>query len=337
MIMRPVRTILTAAAVLPLFACGSSGTGAGASRETQADCAPNEAMMKALAPTCEGCHLQGNAPFFASLGAFQDTLVYNEKYVVPGKPDESYLVKLLEGEGQGTFKQMPISGESFAKLAEGGNTKVSMAEVRQWIKNLSAQVKNDKPDPKAITVARQSALQIRATLYAQLGLSHDDFFFAAQTHGTPALASKGEGRYPIYGADEAPSAYETPQKFRYASLGGSSALEQRQADTTITASFAQALTPISQAWCRLGIAKAENKTLLFPEVDPKAKSTDAADAIKKNIGYLHLHFLGEPAAAADIDNVFQNVFVPLEAENDPTTAWTGVCAYFVRHPRWVLY
>jgi hypothetical protein len=87
----------------------------------------------------------------------------------------------------------------------------------------------------------------------------------------------------------------------------------------------------------MGIAKSGSKALLFPEVDPKAKSADAADAIKKNIGYMHLHFLGEPAVDADVNEVFQDVFVPLETASDPTTAWTGVCAYFIRHPKWIFY
>ncbi|MFT3774970.1 MAG: hypothetical protein QM820_57210 [Minicystis sp.] len=337
--MRPVRTIFTAATVLALSACGSAKNSSGGSTGDVASssCAPNEAMMQRLAPTCQGCHMQGNAPFFASLSAFEDTLVYDPKYVVPGKPDQSYLVKLLEGKGQGTYKQMPLSGQTFAALAEGGNTQVSMEEVKQWITELSPRPKNDRPDLNAPTVQRQSAEQIRATLYAQLGLSHEDFFSPATTYGTPALTSKGEGNYPVYGADEAPSAYEPAQQFRHASLGGASSLQQRQRDPAITPSFLEALIPMSQAWCRKGIAKSENKTLLFPEVDPQAKSADAADAIKKNIGYLHLHFLGEPAAAGDVDEVFQNVFVPLETASDPTTAWTGVCAYFIRHPKWIYY
>jgi hypothetical protein len=333
--MRPVQMALTAAAALALAACGSAKTGSDSSADTA--CSANDAMMKRLAPTCEGCHQQGNAPFFASLSAFEDTLVYNEKYVVPGQPDQSYLIKLLEGKGQGTYKQMPLSGDSFAKLADGGNTQVSLAEVKQWIENLPPRVKNDKPDVDAPTVQRQSAEQIRASLYAQLGLSNDDFYTPASTYGTPALATKGEDRYPVYGADEAPSAYESAQTFRHASLGGASALAQRKRDGSVTPSFLEALIPMSQAWCRMGIAKSGSKDLLFPEVDPTAKSADAADAIKKNIGYLHLHFLGEPAASADVDEVFQNVFVPLESASDSTTAWTGVCAYFIRHPKWIFY
>lgn len=334
--MRPVQTTFAAALALALASCSSAKNGVG-DTSSNAACAPNEAMMKHLAPTCAGCHLSGNAPFFASLTAFEDTLVYNDKYVVPGKPDQSYLVQLMEGKGKGTYKQMPLSGDSFAKLAEGGTTEVSLDDVKQWITDLSPRPRNDKPDPAQPTVERQSAEQIRATLYAQLGLSNDDFFVAASTYGTPALSSKGESNYPVYGSDEAPTAYESAQTFRHASLGGSSSLAQRKRDATTTPSFLEALIPMSQAWCRMGIAKSGSLALLFPEVDPMAKSADAADAIKKNIGYLHLHFLGDPAAPADVDEVFQKVFVPLESASDPTTAWTGVCAYFIRHPRWIFY
>ena len=86
----------------------------------------------------------------------------------------------------------------------------------------------------------------------------------------------------------------------------------------------------------MAIAKPTN-TLLFPHVDKTAKSATAADDIRKNLGYLHLHFLGEPADPADLEDVFQNVFLPLEAESDSLTAWAGVCSYFIRHPKWSFY
>jgi hypothetical protein len=86
----------------------------------------------------------------------------------------------------------------------------------------------------------------------------------------------------------------------------------------------------------MAIAK-PTSTLLFPHVDKAAKSATAADDIRKNLGYLHLHFLGEAADPADIEDVFQNVFLPLEAESDSVTAWAGVCSYFIRHPKWIFY
>ena len=60
-------------------------------------CAPasrNDEIRLGLAPACEGCHLTGNKPFFASLTAFENGLVYDERYVKRGDPDNSLLVRL---------------------------------------------------------------------------------------------------------------------------------------------------------------------------------------------------------------------------------------------------
>ncbi len=333
--LRLFATTASAALLASLSACSGNG---GSDPGGPKGCSPNDAIMKGLAPSCAGCHTQGATPFFASLSAFESILVYNEKYVVPGHPEQSYLVRLLQGAGEGTYKQMPLSGDSFVKSEAAGNTAVTLAQIQTWITELTPRPKVTTPDPGAVTVQRQSAEQLRKTLYAQLGLNQDDFFHpvANVSYGTPAMDSRGEDNYPVHGADDLPASFAGEPMARHAGLGGSQSLEGRKQDLAASSPFAQALVAVSQRWCKISVAKAGNK-LLFPHVDPAAKSATAMDDIKKNLGYLHLHFLGEPAEPAEIDDVLQAVFLPLEAESDSPTAWAGVCSYFIRHPKWIFY
>lgn len=339
--------VLFAAGASALAACtgdiggdsASSGSGSGSSGAGGAACSPNDAIMKGLAPTCAGCHAQGTAPFFASLAAFEDMIAYEPKYVVPGKPDESRLVALLEGTATGgSYKQMPLTGDPFAKLAADGKTSLTMADVRAWITGLVARPKSDTPNPKAVTVQRLSDVQIVSALQAQLGLTQDDFFHPAApiTFGTLQRSSLGEDNYPVYSSDWAPGPFEGEPVDRDAALGAAQTLRTRKRDLAASPPFADAFIPIAQRWCRMAIDKPSNK-LLFPNVDPKAPSQAAAADIKKNIAFWHLHFLGEPSTQAAVDDVFKSVFAPLEAANDTETAWTGVCSYFVRHPKWIFY
>jgi len=304
------------------------------------DAAADEAMMKALAPTCSGCHTMGAKPFFASTKSFTDLLADNPAYVTPGHPEQSYLVDLLQGRGKGTYKQMPLAGESFAQLASEGKTQVSLQEVEDWIAARKPRPQDSNPDLSAATVQRLSAEQVRATLFAQLGLTLDDFFTYApnSTFGTATEVSISEDNYPVYGADEGPGCFsETsnvrPPVSRHASLGGAQTSQVKQRDLTPSPSFVLSLAAMSQAWCKMAIAKPTNP--LFPAVSPDASSATAADAIKKNIAYLSLHFLGDPATNAEVDDIFENVFVAVEAGSDPRTAWAGVCSYFIRHPKWI--
>jgi hypothetical protein len=56
----------------------------------------------------------------------------------------------------------------------------------------------------------------------------------------------------------------------------------------------------------------------------------------KNIGYLHLRLLGEPAAAADVKAYYEGVFLPAEPRG-AAVAWTEVCAALVRDPRYLTF
>src|SRR5688500_11042411 len=178
---------------------GGSPTLAPADDNACGPSAANKAVMDKLRGPCAGCHTSGTIPYFSSLANFETLLVYNEKYVVAGQPDKSYLLALLRGQGAPPLNQMPIGQASFAALAEQGKTEISMAELEEWITNLAGAAVVT-PDPAAPTVQRMSAEQIRDTLYKQLGLSNADFFNGSDgigSHGIPEHLSHGEGNYPV--------------------------------------------------------------------------------------------------------------------------------------------
>jgi hypothetical protein len=329
-------SFVTAGAVL---GCKVKGTGASGGSSPPSACVTNQAVMTALAPTCAGCHGQGARPFFASLSAFENQLVYDTTYVVPGHPEQSYLMSLLQGTATGTYTQMPLAGASFAKLSAEGETQITIEAVSNWITGLTAQPMSSAPNVMAVTTQRKSAEQIQASLWAQLGLSSTDFFVGPVNYeyGTPTLNAPAlDTYYPVWGADAPDWVMQTQPAARHAQLGGAQSLDGRARDPSPSPPFALALIGISQSWCKLAIAKSTNQ-ILFPMVAPSAPSAGNTPAIKANIGYLALHFLGDPASDADVDDVFNSVFLPIEAGMDAPTAWAGVCSYFIRHPKAIFF
>ena len=68
-----------------------------------------------------------------------------------------------------------------------------------------------------------------------------------------------------------------------------------------------------------------------------ASSTAGGTAnIRANISELYLRMLGEDAPAAEVDDLFDNVFKPYEGKG-AVVAWTAVCSALVRDPLWMLY
>ena len=72
--------------------------------------------------------------------SFQDLIVNNRELVVPGDPDDSELVHLLEGNGSGVFTQMPIQGDAFSMMSAAGETEITIEEIRQWVIDLPSGV-----------------------------------------------------------------------------------------------------------------------------------------------------------------------------------------------------
>jgi hypothetical protein len=95
----------------------------------------NEDVFNRLSPNCAACHTSGPKDFFKDIDTFEEKLVYNPFYVMPGDAENSELIRLLIGEGT-TFSQMPTYGEDFETLSGTGQTQITLEEVEAWINNL---------------------------------------------------------------------------------------------------------------------------------------------------------------------------------------------------------
>lgn len=292
----------------------------------------NEAVMQRLASTCQGCHRAGsNLPFFGSLNSFENLLVYNTRYVIPGNPDGSELIRLLSGNGTGTYRQMPINGPSFAALADQNQTNIKINELKLWVRALTLPTTRTSAPLTAGTVRRLSAEQVLTSLYDQLGLSDSDFFYG----GYAGIIS--EDRYPARSPDMIPAipgAYGA--YLRFDALGGPNWLDVRKRSLEFSPAFLQTIVQMSQAWCRIAIRKPGN-TAFFKEASPSDTSDQAPDAIKANIAYLYLRMLGEEASADEVRDLFSNVFVPFERDSGTEAAWVSVCSTLIRDPIWLSY
>lgn len=303
--------------------------------------ATTEQVRLALEPVCASCHLQGSKGFFQSAATFEDLLVYQPRYVVPGQPDQGELIALLEGRGSGVFRQMPTAGANYAAMAAQNPNLLPVAQIREWIANLPPRggMRDRRSNPSAITVRRISSEQIKATLYRDLGLSDDDFFYPGMNFGIPTYETRGEDNYPLHGQDEFPGAHSgeaSKSGVRHFALGGRSALASRKRDPAITPAFVQALVPLTQRWCRLSAAKGA-RSPLFTAVQPTDRVAADPAKTKRQVAAWHQLFLGEAAAPEEVDRLVQELLSPLEAESDATTAWVGLCSYFLRHPRFLFY
>jgi hypothetical protein len=322
---------LLAASTAAGFACSGAhdaGTGAGSTGDT---CAVNDddAIRLALQPSCQACHDQGsNLPIFASLDAFENLLVYDPSLVVPGKPEESKLIALLEGTATGTYTQMPLTGEPFAQLAGAGKTQIDVSAIKDWIAGLSP------PDPSRVaahpdspTTRRLRVVELVAALQRTLGYKEVGATDAAA--GQPAAlwvrdpdALGGIGSNNI-------NATRT-----WAVLGGGTSLGRVKDDPTLSPSALRTVTEMSLEWCTDAVARGDQA--LFRDAAPTDTSMAAPDKIRANIATLHLRLLGEPAAKADVDAYYEGVFLPAEPRG-AAVAWTEVCAALVRDPRFLTF
>lgn len=306
---------------------------------SQLGCKPSDvsaqtfAVMRALEPHCAGCHNMGTRGYFQDAQSFQSLLVSDLHMVKPGDPDDSELIRLLEGRGTGAFTQMPIGAKTYAQLAADDPAMMQIAELRQWVSELGQQVRDARPDRDAPRIRRMDAGQMKRAMYTQLGLTDDDFFGTAQSYEVPMLNPRTDDRYPVRGIDEVPAPYERVSPERFTALGGGSPLRQQTADTSVAPTAALTLTQVSQAWCRLAINKADNAALF-------TAGTSKADAdqptVTQTISRWSLLFWGERMSDAEADALYAEVFEPLTKEGTEH-AYVGVCSYFIRHPRWIFY
>jgi hypothetical protein len=318
---------------------GTGGSGGG----SVANCTPvgrNDEIRLALTPVCQGCHTTGNLPFFASLEAFENGLVYDTRYVTPGNPSTSVLVQLLKGTVVGNYPQMPPQ-QSYASLLAAGQATLSISDIEDWITNLPPPgTQLAEPAADMFSIRRLDADEMVVSLMDQLGLTVDDFVYTAQPDwlnnewqvlgGTLFIWSKdwSPGISEAYGSD-----YRATE--RYQALGGAVTLEYRKKDTTLGPAAMQTLVQASQAWCRWAIEKPGN-TAVLRYVSLGDTSATKTDAIKQNISALWLRMLGDPPAQTDVDEMFSRVYLTYEPLSTKA-AWTAVCAALVRNPQWLSY
>ena len=279
----------------------------------------NEDLKAALAPTCGGCHgATTNKPFFASITAFEDLLLYNTAYVVARDPEKSALIDLLKGKGKGSLKQMPPAGPPFAARTD---TRISVDAVADFIRTMEPRASQGvaRANPQLSVPRRLSAAQVRDNLYQQLGLAREDFFDASGD-------SKGDDFLPLREPDDPlPDQYRGEPTQRWIALGGAAHLELVRPNRQLTPSFFQNLTQLSQTWCRMSVDKPGSPLNAF------ALSLET----KKNIAALQLRMLGVPATDADVERLHKLflVYQPKSAQ----TAWVAVCSALIRHPLWLSY
>ncbi len=289
-----------------------------------------------LRARCASCHGAGaNLGFFASEGAFRSLLAGNPAYVTPGDPEGSELVRLLRGQGTGSFRQMPTAGLAYGLLPTAEQP-VSMDEIERWIRGLSNMTRTTTPDADAPTVRRLTAEEIVASLHDQLGLTDADFLGTPGTnHSSPTATFRGD--LPVWSPDRAPGPHYPADALatstRWRGLGGASWLEGAQRTTAVTPSLMQTLRQLSYAWCRMAVRKANN-TVIFQRARPTDTSAMAAAAIREDLAAMHLRMLGDPPTTEELDAVFRDVFQAAEA-GGAQVAWTAACASFVQDPRWL--
>ncbi len=285
----------------------------------------NADVFARLAPSCAGCHGGVADPargYFVSLTAFENLLAYNSAYVLPGDAANSRLLKMLGAADP--VPMPPAPGDAFSVMAQNGDTYITMAELTTWINNLEAGVIVDNEDVPVLR--RKTTEQIVTALQSQLGLQESDFF-----------STDGNATYLL---DNASYAVRSPDALIFANpfdqggalfmaLGGPYYLEGKGRHNVIDQTFLQALTQVSQAWCRLSATKAG---ATFNTV--VGQGGDEV-TVRANISTQYLRMLGAVSSPAEVDDLWQ--LFSTYAARDVETGWVSVCAALVRDPLWLTY
>ncbi|MFP2907009.1 hypothetical protein ACLESD_18580 [Pyxidicoccus sp. 3LFB2] len=300
----------------------------------------NDEIRLALAPACKGCHVTGNKPFFASLSAFENGLVYDPKYVKRGDPANSLLVQMLKGDAPGSYPQMP-PGQHYNELVSSGRVTLTIEQVEAWIRDLPAPpAQLESPAPGEFNVRRLSAEEMVVSLMDQLGLTLEDFVSTSDPNWRDKPYIVNGGKLFVWPGDRSPGIsdqYISDLRSieRFEALGGGNSLVYLKKDVGFGPSAAQTLVQMSQAWCARAVDKRGN-TAVLRHVTLADTSAKNPDAVRKNLGALYLRMLGQPPSEADAKALYEQVYLPLEAQST-RLAWVGVCAALIRHPQWITY
>jgi hypothetical protein len=320
---------LAAALALALGACSDPG-GAVSVQESNLPCAEsnNDVIRLQLGETCVGCHgASASRPFFATLAAFEDLLVYDARYVTPGNPDASMLVALLEGTATGAYAQMPPVGDTFAAQSGRGETAVTIEAIREWIRTLPPpDLSRSGPSIDAPTTRRLRAGELISAIQIALGQT--------PTGGTPPLLAV-DGTTPLSPDSGARIDYlDGGRRQMYLMLGGPSYLALRPPEETWTPSSLLTLLQIAQGACSSAVAVPRPELFVHATLASRLPA-DEAD-IRANIAYLYERFLEREPSDADVEEIFTRVYAPAEAV-DARAAWVQVCTDLIRHPLFITF
>jgi hypothetical protein len=312
---------------------GGTGVGDGGVRLDNLD------VFTRLSPSCAGCHTRDERPFFASLEAFENIIVFDARWIVAGQPENSTLLKYLDGSGARPMP--PAPSQNFSLLDAAQATAISMIELRDWILHLPPRTAPGPTD--FVNIRRKSAEQVLSSLFLQLGLANDDIYGTivdpAWIPGTlPLTIARDSDTYAAWSPDAIPTSYGGyPGYGLFYSLGGAGYLEGKERNSSISPNFLMTLTHLSQSWCKIAVSKPTNRSIFIEASSSDVSSTSAgATKIKANIAALYLKMLGEPASGLEVEDLFVSVFQKYETKGS-IAAWAATCAALVRDPLWILY
>jgi hypothetical protein len=235
----------------------------------------------------------------------------------------------------------------FSDLAGRGQTRITMAQVRAWISQLSGSPGEGITAARdAVTLRRKTAEQATETLRDQLGLTEGDFFGpAGGTPDEPYLGTLDRENYPLRSPDATGIITDYNDVLAhqlFVSLGGPNLLKSRKRNKGLDPVFLQTWIPLSQAWCRTAV---EKQTAVFFQ---EASLNDSADTqmgrnrIRTNISYLYLRMLGEDPTDEEVEDLLNNIFLHYlppdgQVSERNKVPWTAVCAALAQDPLWLTY
>jgi hypothetical protein len=329
---------------------GTAGGTAGGTGGGSAGGVPNLVCMTAaqqteanrifigMSRTCASCHGPNtNTPLFASAQAFVEVGLFNASLVTPGQPAQSELVRLLKATGT-RYTKMPLGTLSYAQLISSGQATIPVADVEALISGLSPCTVDAGVSVDAPRLHRLSQRQILQSLQVQLGFSTSDFI----ANGTKARFSDSLVIYlpdsDVTFIDGYPYNYSVERSY---ALGARNALTAVARNDDVSPAFMQALTQLAPNWCRISIEKPNCPLMRFAS---KTDGPSNSALVKRNLKHMYLSMLGLDATAAQVDRLYDMVFVPtanpdggVASAAQIESAWVASCAALIRHPLWISY
>ncbi|MEM9187524.1 MAG: hypothetical protein AAGF12_00010 [Myxococcota bacterium] len=275
-------------------------------------------VFVAMSRDCGGCHGENTAvPFAVDVASFEALIANDSRFFVPGEPDASGLIALLEGTAEGVYRQMPPGQLNYQELEGMGQTTTSMATIRSWItSHTPCEGTGSAAPPHARRVATHALI---ASIAVHLGFE--------------AEAIADDRDWGVHEPLDSPGRGDAVARWR--ALGGAHHLEGIGESIEPGSEFMQNYVPLSQAWCRRAVSA--RSSALFGGRDPRELGSADDPAVRDLIRDWYLHFLGVQATEADVDRTIAGVFSPYEAREDREIAWTAVCSAFLRHPLYLTY